>query len=296
VVAEVAPNVQARAAVYRALSRPDPSSLGFGRSFSGLQDDTVTSIADAIGNANANGNPFTEPLLSWNFDAAVEWYPNADTILAAGVYYKRFNGGFENTTQTEEFIVDGQALQTLVTTQNTVGESSTIYGFEVTASHRLSYLPKPLDGLGFKLSYNYASSNFEFEDAQFGASQVFGNNGTLVDRIGIVPPAEIFGLSKHVLSAQAYYQIGGFDFQGVYKYRSNYFQQFISTPGNLRYIGNTGVFEARISYKLTDNIKFTIEGINLFNEPRNQFNPTLENISEVNVYGPRYFAGVKFKF
>ncbi len=296
VVAEVAPNVQARAAIYRALSRPDPSSLGFGRSFSGLQDDTVTSIADAIGNANANGNPFTEPLLSWNFDAAVEWYPNADTILAAGVYYKRFNGGFQNTTQTEEFIVDGQALQTLVTTQNTVGESSTIYGFEVTASHRLSYLPKPLDGLGFKLSYNYASSNFEFEDAQFGASQVFGPNGTLVDRVGIVPPAEIFGLSKHVLSAQAYYQIGGFDFQGVYKYRSNYFQQFISTPGNLRYIGNTGVFEARISYKLTDNIKFTIEGINLFNEPRNQFNPTLENISEVNVYGPRYFAGVKFKF
>ncbi len=296
IVAEVAPNIQARAAVYRALSRPDPSSLGFGRAFGGLQDDDSTSIADAIGNATASGNPFTQPLLSWNFDAAVEWYPNPDTILAAGVYYKKFNGGFENTTRVEEFIVDGQALQTLVTTQDTVGDSSTIYGFEVTATHRFSYLPKPLDGLGFKLSYNYASSNFEFEDAQFGASQVFGANGTLVDRIGIVPPAEIFGLSKHVLSAQLYYQIGGFDFQGVYKYRSNYFQQFISTPGNLRYIGNTGVFEARLSYKLTDNIKFTIEGINLFNEPRNQFNPTLENISEVNVYGPRYFAGVKFKF
>ncbi len=296
IVAEVAPNIQARAAVYRALSRPDPSSLGFGRAFGGLQDDDSTSIADAIGNATASGNPFTQPLLSWNFDAAVEWYPNPDTILAAGVYYKRFNGGFENTTRVEEFIVDGQALQTLVTTQDTVGDSSTIYGFEVTATHRFSYLPKPLDGLGFKLSYNYASSNFEFEDAQFGASQVFGANGTLVDRVGIVPPAEIFGLSKHVLSAQLYYQIGGFDFQGVYKYRSNYFQQFISTPGNLRYIGNTGVFEARLSYKLTDNIKFTIEGINLFNEPRNQFNPTLENISEVNVYGPRYFAGVKFKF
>ncbi|MEP2381180.1 TonB-dependent receptor, partial [Parasphingorhabdus sp.] len=295
-VAEVTPDVQARAAIYRALSRPDPSDLGFGRSFGGLQDDDATSLADAIGNATASGNPFTEPLLSWNFDAAVEWYPNADTILAAGVYYKRFNGGFENTTQTEVFLVDGQPLETAVTTQNTVGDSSTIYGFEVTASHRLSYLPKPLDGLGFKLSYNYASSNFEFEDAQFGASQVFGTNGTLVDRIGIVPPAEIFGLSKHVLSAQVYYQIGGLDLQGVYKYRSNYFQQFISTPGNLRYIGNTGVFEARISYKLTDNIKFTLEGINLFNEPRNQFNPTLENISEVNVYGPRYFAGVKFKF
>ncbi|VAV98065.1 TonB-dependent receptor [hydrothermal vent metagenome] len=295
-VAEVAPNVQARAAVYRALSRPDPSDLGFGRSFGGLQDDTITDLSNAIANATANGNPFTQPLLSWNFDAAVEWYPNPDTILAAGVYYKRFNGGFQNTTQIEEFIVDGQPLQALVTTQDTIGDPSTIYGFEFTASHRLSYLPKPLDGLGFKVSYNYASSNFEFEDAQFGASQVFGANGTLVDRVGIVPPAEIFGLSKHVLSAQVYYQIAGFDFQGVYKYRSSYFQQFISSPGNLRFIGNTGVFEARLSYKLTKNIRFTIEGINLFNEPRRQFNPTRENISEVNVYGPRYFAGVKFKF
>ena len=253
-------------------------------------------MIEALGVVTANGNPNTQPLLSWNFDAALEWYPDADTILAGGVYYKSFNGGFDTLGVTETFIVDGQPISTVVSTSNTTGKNSTIFGFEATVAHRFSYLPKPLDGLGFKLSYNFASSNFEFQDDTLGAFSSVQLDGTLQAVEALIPPAEIFGLSKHVLSAQLYYQIGGFDFQGVYKYRSSYFQQFIATPGRVRYVQDTGVFEARISYELTKNIKFTIEGINLFNEPRINSRGTLEDFGAAQVYGPRYFAGVKFKF
>lgn len=297
IVAELQPDLQARFAVYRALSRPDPSNLGFGRTFNALADDTVTSITEAIGTATASGNPFTAPLLSWNFDASLEWYPNDDTILAVGAYYKSFNGGFDTIGQFETFVVDGQPLETLVTTVDTSDESSTIYGFEISAAHRFSYLPKPLDGLGFKVGYNYASSDFEFQDDTLGAVITsVGTDGSLTASEALIPPAEIFGLSKHVLSAQVYYQIGNLDLQGVYKYRSSYFQQFIATPGRVRYVQDTGVFEARISYALTDNIKFTLEGINLFNEPRINSRGTLDDFGAAQVYGPRYFAGVKFKF
>ncbi|GGO16841.1 TonB-dependent receptor [Iodidimonas muriae] len=286
-----------RGAVYRALSRPDPDSLGFGRSFSGITDDSEgeTDISNVVALATANGNPFTDPLMSWNFDAAIEWYPNDDTILAIGTYYKRFDGGFDTVGQIEEFLIDGQALQTVVTTTETTGNTSEIVGMEITAAHRFSYLPGPLSGLGAKISYNYADSNFEFEDGQFGEGVVLVD-GEERRRAGIIPPAEIFGFSKHVLSAQLYYQIGRLDIQGIYKYRSEYFQQFVSTPGNLRFIGNTGVFEVRVTYDLTDNIELKFEGLNLNNEPRKQFNPTRENLAEVNVYGPRLFAGVRVKF
>ena len=283
ITANLQPDLLARFAVFRALSRPDPSSLGYGRSFNALLDDTATSIAEAVGSASASGNPFTDPLLSWNFDAALEWYPNPDAIFAAGVYYKRFNGGFTNTSQTETFIVDGQPLDTLVTTTNTDGSTSSIYGFEVSAAYRLSFLPAPLDGLGFKVGYNYADFNFEFEDEDLGSSTLVAANGTVTQRIGVVPPASIFGLSKHVLSAQAYYQIGAFDFQGVYKYRSRYFQQFVSTPGRVRYVDDTGVFEARISYKLNRNVRFSLEGLNLFNEPRVDYRPTVDDFSAISV-------------
>ncbi len=128
----------------------------------------------------------------------------------------------------------------------------------------------------------------------FGTVQ---SDGSVVYNDALIPPANLFGLSKHVLSAQVYYQIGGLDLQGVYKYRSRYFQAFVGdSSGRLRYTDAAGVFEARISYKLTDNIRVSLEGINLFSEPRTDFRPTVGDLSQNLVYGPRYFAGVRVKF
>ena len=113
---------------------------------------------------------------------------------------------------------------------------------------------------------------------------------------GLIPPANLFGFSEHVLSAQVYYEIGPLDLQGVYKYRSDYFQQFISTPGRIRYVDDVGVFEARASLELTDNVRLTVEGINLFNEPRTNFRGAPDDFAAIQVYGPRYFAGIRFRF
>lgn len=296
-VVDLASSLQARFAVFRALSRPDPSALGYGRTFTTITDSDAASISEIVGSATATGNPSLKPLLSWNFDTALEWYPNKDTILAAGIYYKKFNGGFETVGQFESFDVSGQSLQALVTTQQTTSKTSNIKGFELTAAHRLSWLPSPLDGLGFKLSYNFADSNFKNEDGLLGAVGTVQPNGTVVYSDALIPPANLFGLSKHVLSAQLYYQLGGLDIQGVYKYRSRYFQAFVGdSSGRLRYTDAAGVFEARISYKLTDNVRLSLEGINLFNEPRTDFRPTVDDLSQNLVYGPRYFAGVRVKF
>ena len=150
--------------------------------------------------------------------------------------------------------------------------------------------------MGFKLSYNYADSNFEFEDDVLGEITTLNDDGSITVLNGLIPPAEIFGLSTHVLSAQAYYSIGKLNAQGVYKYRSQYFQQFVSTPGRIRFIDDVGVFEARISYKITDNIRVSLEGINLFNEPRVDNRGTVDDLGSISVFGPRYFAGVRFKF
>ncbi|MEP3050884.1 MAG: TonB-dependent receptor [Erythrobacter sp.] len=298
-VAEFNPDLLGRFAVYRALSRPDPSSLGDGRLFNLNNDDFTTAeeaIANGIDNVTATGNPATEPLLSWNIDAGLEWYPNEDTILAFNAYYKSFNGGFETVGFFENFNVNGTPLDLLVTSVNTNDDTSTIYGIEVTAAHRFSYLPAPLDGLGFKLSYNFADSDFEFQDDTLGAITTVNADGTTSTNQALIAPSNLFGFSEHVLSAQLYYEIGDFDFQGVYKYRSEYFQQFVTTPGRIRFIDDVGVFEARVSYTLNRNVKFTLEGINLFNEPRTDLRGASDDLGSVSVFGPRLFAGVRFKF
>ena len=157
-------------------------------------------------------------------------------------------------------------------------------------------MPAPFNGLGIKASYNYADSNFDFEDGVFGAATNVNADGSVTQLSGLIPPANLPGLSEHTANAQVYYKIGKLSLQGILKYRSDYFQQFIGTPLNLRFVDDATVFEARVSYKLNDSVKLSLEGVNLFNEPREQFNPTSDNFSELNVFGPRYFAGITAKF
>ena len=295
-VMDLADDVLLRGGLYRGLSRPDPADMGYGRRFS-VDDDDATSISEVVGRTTALGNPDLKPLTSWNFDVAIEWYPNPDTIVAVGTYYKSFLGGFENTQRVEEFLIDDQPVPADVTTRRTIEDTSTLTGFEVTVAHAFTNLPGLLSGLGTKISWNVADADFEFEDQTFGASRVVDESGNVVsERLRLIPAAGLFGFSDQVLSAQGYYQIGGLDVQLIYKYRSQYFQQFVSSPGIIRYIGDTGVVEARVTYEVMDDVTVRFEALNIFDEPRRNYIPTPDSLSELNSYGPRMFFGIRAKF
>lgn len=287
-----------RLGVFRALSRPDPADMGFGRSINVIGDDEdATSLEGLIQNISANGNPSLGPLTSWNFDAGYEWYPNEDSILAIGAYYKIFQGGFENVIQNETYQLNGQDVTFPVSVQQVGEEKSNLFGIEITGSHRFSYLPGALSGLGAKVSYNYVDSNFEFEDSRYGDAFTRQLDGTRVQtNQGVIAPGGLPGLSKHTLSAQVYYQIGELDLQVNYKYRDDYFQPFVSDGTRLRFVGDVGVWEARASYNLTDNFRLTAEAINIFSAPKEQFAFVRDDLYEVNDYGPRIFFGLRGRF
>ena len=301
IVADIGEDILLRGGVFRALSRPDPSDLGNGRVFATttVDDDTDgdLTLSDFIGTVTANGNPALEPFTSWNFDAAVEWYPNADTILGVGAYFKTFSGGFQNTLVTESFNIDGNDVDVTFPLLTTIDDSNDIFGIEINAAHAFDYLPGLLSGTGFKLSYNYADSNFDFEDGRLGESVTFDENGNIIaERGGFIPPANLVGLSTHTANGQVYWEIGDATLTAIGKYRSSFFQQFIGTPLNLRFIDQAFVMDARLSYKLNKNIKLSLEGTNILNTAREQFNPTLDSFAEINVFGPRVFAGITAKF
>ena len=56
------------------------------------------------------------------------------------------------------------------------------------------------------------------------------------------------------------------------------------------------MFEARLTYNLNRNVRFSVEALNLFNEPRTDFRGAPDDLGQVLVYGPRYFAGVRARF
>ncbi|MEL0657209.1 TonB-dependent receptor [Pseudoalteromonas issachenkonii] len=279
-----------RAGIYRGMSRADPSDLGYSRTFQEDTEGTATSISDLLVGVNGSGNPDTQPLMSWNYDAAFEWYPNEDSILALSLYYKQFNGGFQQQTVLEEFTVGGETVSLPITNSVTSDEDSEILGLEASFSYRWD------NGIGMKFGYNYADTDFEFQDSLYGdtfVTDVDGNTTQLTD--GIVESASVPGFSKHVFSSQLYYQIGGFDTAVIYKYRSEYFQPYTTNGTRLRYVDGVGVWEMRASYKIDEHFRVKAEAINLFSAPKSQDFFVEGNLGEVNDYGPRLFLGLSYK-
>ncbi len=290
-VMELREDVLLRGGVFRGISRADMSDLGYNRSFTPNTSDDITDVDDLISRVSGSGNPYTRALPSWNFDLAVEWYPTADSIVAGGFYYKQFTGGFEQVRTTETFTVDGQSVQADFTATESRDDTSSLSGFEATVAHRFN------NGLGFKLSYNWADSDFEFEDSNYGTVTIRNADGSIFsETAGILPPGNVPGFSKQVFSGQLYYQIWKFDFQTVYKYRSEYFQPYVSNGTRLRFVGDVGVWEGRASYQINDIFRLSVEVINFLDEPKEQFFYVDDELGEVNSYGPRLFVGLRAKF
>lgn len=287
---EVAPNMLLRVAGYRAMSRPAPSALGAGRTFTLDDGGSFTSIEDAIDNVRANGSPRLKPLMSWNADAAIEWYPNKDSLLSATLYYKQFSGGFQPVVFNEDFTINGETVNVPVTQTRNSPDKSRIYGLELTAATRFSFLPKPLDGLGAKVSYNYADSNFTNQDVNLGDQY---DPGTETVSPGIIPAAGLSGYSKHVLSAQAYYELGPVSLQAIYNYRSKYYQDFVGGNSQLRYVGPSETVDFRASLDLMKGVSLRFEALNIFNEPKATYMPVYGSSRQYHYYGAKYFIGIR---
>ncbi|WP_418358001.1 TonB-dependent receptor [Shewanella basaltis] len=290
-VVDYSDDILLRSGIYRGMSRANPSDMSYSRTFQTDDDVAPTSLADLFVGVNGSGNPNLKPLMSWNYDVALEWYPNEDSIFALSLYYKQFQGGFQQQTVLEDFTVDGQTVTLPITNSVTTEDSSDLYGLEVSAAYRWDI------GIGIKLGYNYADTDFEFEDSLYGDTFVTDLDGTTRQLTeGIVPPASVPGFSQHVFSGQLYYQIGDFDTALIYKYRSEYFQPYTSNGTRLRYVDEVGVWEARASYKINKHLKVKVEAINLFSAPKSQDYFVQGNLGEVNDYGPQFFAGISLKY
>lgn len=281
-----------RLGAYRAMARPDLSAMGAGREFE-VEDGEFGSIGDAIDSISATGNPGTKPLMSWNADLSFEWYPDADSLLAVAVYYKQFTGGEIPVLVDETFVIDGESVVVAVEQLDTTDDKSDLFGFEFTGSHRFSYLPAPFDGLGVKVSYNYADSNFENHDINLG-DQLDPETGEVVP--GLIEPANIFGLSKHVASGSLYWVLGPVDLQAIYKYRSEYYQRFVGGPSQNRYIDGGSTVDFRATWRVDDHLSFSLQAANLTDEPRISSMPVLGNFHEYHGYGRRYYFGVRYRF
>ncbi len=273
-ILDIADDKVLRFAAYRAIARPDAFSQSAALTF-----DDEADLGDLGSIINAAGNPFFEPLDSWNADVSFEWYASRTSSLSIAAYAKQLQTGVETDVTPLTIIVDGAPQEVIVGRSVNSNDKSRLLGFEIAAQHKFDF------GLGFQASYNFADSDFEFEDP------VVVSGLALAD---FTDPANIVGFSKHTANATVFYERGAFNARLAYKIRSGYFKPFRNSSN--RFTRAQDFLDFSAGFDLTDNIQIRAQVLNILDEPNIFSRPTREGLSQADFSGRRYFLGLRGRF
>lgn len=245
-----------------------------------------TATEDEFGCSGRVGNPALKPFTAWNYNASLEWYPNADTLLSVTygkldvkvgnpVAVTVLSRPFEGSDQTDP--VTGRPLSdiqfSVPTWANGPGYKRTIWEF--SGKTAFTFLPWIFKHMG-------VDANVSILQSDVTAGQRDPETGDFM-----LPPDE----SKYYVNASLWYDDGKFNARLAYQKRSERFSCItpcggnttdINYPGeqwtNVRLVGpgyNPGVprfndgttfIDAKISYNLTRNFQLFVEGRNLSRE------------------------------
>lgn len=281
-----------KTAAYRAMSRFQMNAMSAGVSYdictsSSDNESCNNNYSESISSGTANGNHM-KPYLSTNFDLSLEYYPSDDAAVTLALYNKSFTGGYETVQESRDITVSLDGVDTIFpnvthSTVQTADNRSTIRGVELTAQKHFTELPGIWSGLGAKVAYNYAESDF-----------VTPEPGSP----GLVPDANLFGFSKNVASASVYWEGDQLSLRLLYKYRSKYFQ-----PNNLpfpsrshRYVQDSDYVDFNIKYKVTKKVSVSLKALNLLDEPQVMTRGNDTTVSDYSRSGAKFYLGVKAKF
>ena len=185
-------NAVLRAAYYKSVVRPKIGDMVASGEIEFDGDDRPAEL----------GNPELKPYRAHNFDLGVEWYPNNDSIVSAGAFYKKINNfHFDQTFDPDGNEVLGiPGLTEVVQPQN--GEDAEVFGIELNYQQQLTMLPAPFDGLLVGANYTYTDSE----------GQYLNEDGDLVD----IPLPKT---SEHVANGIIGYEKDGFSLRAALSYR-----------------------------------------------------------------------------
>lgn len=164
------------------------------------------------------GNPSLEPLVADQFDVSVGWFPNRNTAIQGGIYYKQLDKFFVEYSGAFAFAGNpisapsaaASAPLLLETTLN--GEDATLIGVELGYSQSYTFLPGILSGLFTQANLTWidseANAPFVRPGETFtlpGQADLLGNLslGWENDRVMVRVAANYVGESLETISGPA---------------------------------------------------------------------------------------------
>ncbi|MBX2859517.1 MAG: TonB-dependent receptor [Cellvibrionaceae bacterium] len=190
------------------------------------------------------GNPYIDPYRATQFDLALNWYPNQDSLISAAYFTKKLTNYVQSdgTTRDVDFFAgtqNGGELYDVSGDSNITGV--TTKGIEFQVKTVFSFLPGILANTGIDVNYTYMTA----EDIPYR---------------NILDGSELplLGQSENSYNLSAFYEDDNLTIRVAYNYRD----EFLGTlengnRGNPLFVDSAGFVDAKISYAI-GNSGFTV--------------------------------------
>lgn len=257
-------DVLVRAAITRALSRPEVEQLNPSISINAAEEEL------------SRGNPDLDPFRAWQYDLGVEWYfgDSGESAVTASVFFK----DIESFVFADEFdLVDATFAEFGLATPTTYqvstftnGGDASVQGVELGLQTPFTFLPGPLADFGGFVNYTYTDSEFTNDD---GVSQPFP------------------GASENAFNIVGYYERGGFSGRLAYNYRDEFLIVPAQTNGgtaNAEFGDAQGRVDLALRYRFDNGLRVSFDALNLTEEQNYKYYDTTQRLEDLEVEGRIY--------
>lgn len=229
------------------------------------------------------GNPTLKPYLADNFDAAVEWYYQANSYAAVNFFLK----------DVSNFIVAGTQRQTI----NNVIDPSTGQPAVFTVSQRVNGPSATIRGVELAWQHVFGDSGFGFN-----ANATFVDTNKPYDRTDLSQSGfAVTGLANSA-NLVAFYDKNGLEFRTAVNWRDEYLLSFGQAQNNSAFgaeptfVNSSLQIDLSGSYQLTKQINIFAEAINITNETLSTHGRFDNQLLDVYAYGRRFTLGARYRF
>jgi iron complex outermembrane recepter protein len=239
------------------------------------------------------GNPELQPIAATSLDLALERYVNDIGHVSLSLFYKALDRfvvdetrlvAYGQTGYPLEFLGNGQDANTLYAYARPVnGDATHFEGMELSFQRDLDFLPAPFNHLGVITNYTLARGTTTYRNVQASLE-----NQT----------KDFIGLSRNAANATLYYESEDWGARLSANYRDRYIWNVeggLADEDERGYHASTR-WDFSAFYKLSEQLKVTLEGVNLTNQREEQYTDSSDRLYGTTYSGRSYFVGVSFTF
>lgn len=282
-------NLVMRLGYYKSVARPQISLLSKTPTVLLFQANTSGPLGNLKYLEVTKGNPDLKPASTDSFDFSAEYYFHDAGVIKFGAFYKSISNFLQNNVSSgagaledaKAVIPDHPAFADVaanpadyfvrVSVPQNSDSRAKIWGFELSAEKRLTFMPGALSNLSLYANYTYTDSSRQ-APLRWDYSPVTSSDGTVTGfktEEFLIDGVNFNGQPKHSGTIGLAYTSKKFEMNLGYSYQS---RRLVSFLGNnlSEYEEAYGTLDARLEYRLnvgTGDARFYVEGADLLRGP-----------------------------